>query len=181
MDFIRVQAHRPQQSIDQVIVDLDGVLIVPHIWLMEHHFVNLCPRCHKSQELVGWRRRQVPGVLLLLAIQTSNRPCVRMCMLEVTRLGTSVVTPLWLSVCKKSPMTVATSRLIFQKFGLKRTLPICLPCECVISVVQSDSAAYATSRSCRAPSSNTSYAICLGCPGRPHLSLLRSPTGTPKF
>ena len=62
MDFIRVQADRPQQPIDEVIVDLDGVLIVPHIRLMEHHFVNLCPRCHKSQELVRWGRRQVPGV-----------------------------------------------------------------------------------------------------------------------
>ena len=62
MDFIRVRADRPQQTIDQVIVDLDGVLIVPHIWLMEHQFVNLCPRCHVSQELVGWRQRQVPRV-----------------------------------------------------------------------------------------------------------------------
>ena len=29
MDFITVKADRPQQTIDQVIVDFDGVLIVP--------------------------------------------------------------------------------------------------------------------------------------------------------
>ena len=68
MHFIRVQADRPQQTIDQVIADLDGVLIVPHIWLMEHHFVNLCPRCHKSQELAGWGRDRFLESLVLLAI-----------------------------------------------------------------------------------------------------------------